>query len=691
MPSANQPCGKCVKARTECIRGTGEKQRPVSKNYVQALEAQVATLELFIQKLATSTAEQRDELLLSYVVSHPTSRVSLSTSPVPAKLHTPSLVDHDVVLARPRAGHLRKLRSGSASQFYGGTSLFQLHVSHEASAALRLAQDGGSIGEKKQIQLSNTGLGLQDVVIQYSPCDRMSRRMIASFFHRIYPYNMVVYREYFLRDYDAGLGRYYSDILLYAVCALGALVSDDPRAASISQVYASQAQALILKQLDAPDLCMLQALLLLGSWEAGHNNASKGWLFCGMAFRLVHEMGLHLDPNNWGESLEKSADNEILRRVYWGAFIVDKQLSLYFGRTPALYPQESDVCDTTIITRPAELRALLETYVVENASTCDSEDDAFLVVFFTYQAKLAKITHTIIADIFENRRSNIDSAVVAAKARQAHSSLIKWLSDLPGKLHWNQWTVGQTPHQVLHLHMTFHTLMIILHRPPQQLLSRPGMGSGEDVKICYQSLQVLLRLMRSYNRYYDYRCLPLDFVHTLSTAAGVVLMKRILQNLPWDDAEISRNLGFLLNVMDSVSTIWPCVTKIREILLLARSSSRDSSGTSSLGGEFAFNSLMGGFPTGTEGETETLDSSTVSETPAMDDIITNNIGVPKGYAMFPGLLKAKDMPSLTQPSSRHGDGDFRAFVADDAIGSNFEWELFQDTPTWFVESLPSGY
>lgn len=65
-----------------------------------------------------------------------------------------------------------------------------------------------------------------------------------------------------------------------------------------------------------------------------------------MAFRLTHEMGLHLDPNNWGDADQPSLDIEILRRVYWAAFFVDKQLSLYFGRLPALYPQESDIRNT---------------------------------------------------------------------------------------------------------------------------------------------------------------------------------------------------------------------------------------------------------------------------------------------------------------------------------------------------------
>lgn len=275
--------------------------------------------------------------------------------------------------------------------------------------------------------------------------------MISAFFRMIYPYNMMVYREYFLRDYDTSSGPYYSEILLYSICALGALVTDDPMATAISRVYASQAQTLLFNSLDSPNLCMLQALLLLGYREIGQDNPSKGWLFCGMAFRLAHEMGLHLDPNNWGSQSEASVDREILRRVYWATFIVDKQLSLYFGRPPALYPQESDVRNTIRIPYPPDWQSLLDLYISEDTSAKAYEDGIALVGSFIYQAELAKITHTIITDIFENRRSSSDNTIAATKARQAHASLIKWLSGLPGKLHWNQWTVGQIPPEVLHL------------------------------------------------------------------------------------------------------------------------------------------------------------------------------------------------------------------------------------------------
>ncbi|POR36167.1 Putative transcriptional regulatory protein [Tolypocladium paradoxum] len=257
-----------------------------------------------------------------------------------------------------------------------------------------------------------------------------------------------------------------------------------------------------------------------------------------MAFRLAHEMGLHLDPSNWDGYAGCLRDREILRRVYWAVFIADKQPSPYFGRPPALYPSESDVRNTIRLQYPPDWQGLLETYICSTATASEYEDGVAFVGSFIYRAELSKIIHVMITDLFENRRGDVDPAIAAAKSRKIHVSLTKWLSSLPGALHWKQWTVGQVPSSVLHLHMLFHTVMIILHRPPSNMFEKPGIAESEDVDICHESLQAILRLMRTYSRFYRYRSLPLDFVHTLSTAAGTVMMKRFLQGTSWDDPDV---------------------------------------------------------------------------------------------------------------------------------------------------------
>ncbi|KAF2805773.1 uncharacterized protein BDZ99DRAFT_424181 [Mytilinidion resinicola] len=566
-----EPCSKCEKFGAKCIfQGTGEKQRPVRKGHVQALEGHVASLELLLQKLAAADSKQRDELLAEFSV------ISGDVNSSPTQPPEDNAVNNgDLALARTRAGQMKKLRANNASQFFGGTSLFQGHQSVGPPASLP-GLDFNALPAPESLNSDASAASGHSSTsrFQYGPRDAIPRRLLATFFKEQYYYNMCIYREYFLRDYHAGTGRYYSEVLLYAICAMGALACEDSRLRELSVIFSSHAETLLFASLDNPDLTTLQALVLLGQCEIGYGKASKGWLFCGMAFRLTHEMGLHLDPYNWNDATQPSVDMEVLRRVYWATFIADKQLSLYFGRPPALYPHESDVRSTIRLPYPPEWEGLLGTYIGKGLSSAAFEDGIALIGSLTYQVELCKILHSIITNLFENRRvnANTNTAVIATTAQQIHVSLTTWLGGLPAKLHWNQWTVGKVPAYVLHLHMLFHTAMIVLHRPPRHYFVMPGIATSEDVEICYESLYALVRLCRSYSRYYHYSSLPLDFVHTLSTAAGTILMKQFFEKATFDHPEISTSLGVILRAMDEVKETWPCMKEIQDSVLEAMKS-----------------------------------------------------------------------------------------------------------------------
>ncbi|KAI1183722.1 fungal-specific transcription factor domain-containing protein [Nemania serpens] len=570
-----QPCSKCRRADVECRRvGSGEKQRPSPKSYVQALEAQVASLETFIHKLGSSDDKQRQQMLdeFSHVIAQTLVKdkddeVGSTSSP---NLTVDGQDDRER-LSPSRAGQLRKTRSGSAAHFYGGTSLYHIRLAEAGSASSPVVVDATLDAEATEASMTEVIFGQtlwNAYPIQFAPHDDVSQRLMAAFFKHQYQYSMCIYREYFLRDYDTGGGRHYSDLLLFAICATGALATDE---SLLSDVFANQAQALLYPSLNHPDVTVLQALILLGQLEIGRGRASKGWLFCGMAFRLAHEMGLHLDPTNWHDIEDGNVEREVLRRVYWASFVVDKQLSLYFGRPPALYPQVSDVRGTERIPYPPDWANLLDTYIAPDTSVTAFEDGLSLVNALIYRIELYRIVHNMITEVFENRRTNADSTVVAATITRIHVSLTKWLADLPSNLHWNQWTIGQLPQWVYHLHLLFHTVMTILHRPPSQLLQNAESSfDRDDIEICYESLGAMLKLIRSYGRFYSYKHLPLDFVQTLSTAAGTILMRRHLNNLAWGDAETSKSFDTVIQAMEDIKETWPCVKEILNSVLQAR-------------------------------------------------------------------------------------------------------------------------
>lgn len=610
---------------------------------MQALENQIGSLESFIHKLAVTDDTSRRQLLSRFrplpdapvqeelvgsSIAADTRSSENYNSPIPSVIlptavsptvvspssdaPTSSSITGGLVVARAREGRMRKLVTRRATQFYGGTSLFQIQLSEnvpspQAEAEASTTRSINIPGESNDLPVD--------------PYNETCRQLMAIFFQNLYQYNFCVYREYFLRDYAAKGGPYYSDMLMYAICAVGALVSSQESHQALAMNFVKYAEDLLLSSLDLPDLTTLQSMLILSHLEIGQGRGTKGWLFCGMACRLTHEMGLHLDPGNWTTRHESSIDREILRRVYWAVFIIDKQLSLFFGRPPALYPHEADVRNTIRIPYPPEWENLLDTYISKGTSATAFEDGISTIGSFIHQAELAKIFHIMVVDIFENRRKQTDDLAAAATAQKIHASLVKWLGMLPQKLQWSQWTVGQVPPYVLNLHMLFHTGMIILHRPPKQYLDSEVVANGEDIEICYESLAAILRLIRSYTRYYNLELLPLSFVHTLSAASGVVMMKRYLEKSSWKDKDISKPLDTLLDAMKSIQRVWPCVMEIRKGILDAIAS--ENVGTPRTEDQTFNFSLMGMFENGVGGLSSTWNMEEYDEAADLGFLVTD--------------------------------------------------------------------
>ena len=419
------------------------------------MEGQLTSLRVFIKKLADASPDSREEMLAEFKTD-PSSTQETTVSEgrlVPGTVGETSQEANAIqntTLARSRAGQMRRRAESTRSHFYGGTSSFHIYQpDHSSGLSSDVVDDLTSSGGVPELHPEASYS--VNAPVYFAPHDDTSQHFMASYFKHQYQHSMCVYREFFLRDYDSDNGRYYSDLLLFAICAVGATATGNSADLPLSHVFASQAEFILHEALDKPDLTVLQALLLLGQREISQRHASRGWLYCGMAFRLAHEMGLHLDPSNWDGTFSAEIDREVLRRVYWAAFVVDKQLSLHFGRPPALHPYESDVRNTVRIPYPPDWESLLDTYIAPKMSATAYEDGLAVAGSFIYHAELAKIQHTMITDLFENRRKNADNAVIAATIHNIHLSLEKWLAGLPKKLYWSQWTLGQVPAPVLHL------------------------------------------------------------------------------------------------------------------------------------------------------------------------------------------------------------------------------------------------
>jgi hypothetical protein len=247
-------------------------------------------LENFITRLAGADNAQRDEMLAPFRRNPPLQDQSSAQA-------EPSGTRNISIPVRSRTGHLRRRKDGNSTEFYGATSLFQISPSEAAVPPLNAVEppsDDSNVGIRNSdiIEVMNAEEFSSYSTSVFTPQSELARDLMAAFFRRQYPYHMCLYREYFLRDYHAGKGPYYSDLLMYAICSMGALSSGEIADREWSDMFFNLAQQLLYgSALESPNLTTLQALILLGHREIGHGKTSKGWLFSGMAFRLAHEMG----------------------------------------------------------------------------------------------------------------------------------------------------------------------------------------------------------------------------------------------------------------------------------------------------------------------------------------------------------------------------------------------------------------
>ncbi|KAI4749495.1 hypothetical protein E4T50_00265 [Aureobasidium sp. EXF-12298] len=155
---------------------------------------------------------------------------------------------------------------------------------------------------------------------------------------------LIVYRTVFMRDLAAGGGTFFSKLLLNALFFSASKHvpeswedSSDP--ASSGSRYRKRFFELLEGERYRCSITTIQGLLIVANTLFSRcDERSLSWLLTGNAFQMLVHMRLHLD--DLSESPEK---REVRRRLYWGAYVLDKVQSLYQGRPPYLRVLESNV------------------------------------------------------------------------------------------------------------------------------------------------------------------------------------------------------------------------------------------------------------------------------------------------------------------------------------------------------------
>ncbi|KAJ5148309.1 fungal-specific transcription factor domain-containing protein [Penicillium atrosanguineum] len=135
--------------------------------------------------------------------------------------------------------------------------------------------------------------------------------------------------------------------LLNAMFALGSHFNpaiEEKNRDHTSLVFFNRANRLLdFDMLANGSLALVQTLLLMGQYLQSTDMSSACWNIVGMAIRVAQGIGLHHEPDRRDQSCclnqpISQAETELRRRVWAGCVLLDRILSLAYGRPLMIYP-----------------------------------------------------------------------------------------------------------------------------------------------------------------------------------------------------------------------------------------------------------------------------------------------------------------------------------------------------------------
>ena len=403
----------------------------------------------------------------------------------------------------------------------------------------------------------------------------LARHLLELHFNRQHHSYLLTYRPAFMRDMFCD-GPYFSKLLLVAIFASASKYSDrmevrtnpdDPKTAG--QAYFNRAEQLLTAELKHSSIPTLVALLLLGSTLVSTGNPSSGWLYSGMAFRMVFDLGLHLDPVQVGRLQHLTIENmEIRRRVFWGAFVCDKLQSLYLGRPVMIRQGDTNVS-----------KELYDTYE-ENEFWVPLMDGLPLnsnfrgaptksVTAFVNLCSLTEILSQILVRFYAvNTPSNVDTEHLE-DLNLFDQHLNDWVSKLPADINfapWNESTISPPASTVFSLLTTFYVIKILLHRPfvaDGHLRKADRRVAEESWQICTEAAIKITSLLQCYQQCFTLRRTPYQVSYALYVASTVHV--RNAAQTP-DTYTHNLHLDFCIKAFDEVTVANPGFSKPANII-----------------------------------------------------------------------------------------------------------------------------
>lgn len=555
------PCRSCVKMDLECVKSTSDKRkiRVEKKTYVQNLEnkiqiyneeavrisKQLENISKSMKDLSSLTKVQNLENKQNEFVMDSRTASNTLLEEEPKKEVAKSQVDErhklDLRQRYPTPESFQEFQNKFLS-VYGPTSIF----------------DDAQIPKYKDENEIN---GIEEL-----SSDPLIVKCVKLFFVWQYPdMHIFLFREAFLLDFFHAKpnSSYCSKALVFAICAMGSLFSNNPKIKEMSPRFYENSRSLCFQQYNKPSIALLQSFLLLGLYDVYNGRNDSGWILSGIAMRLVYVMGLQLNPKQVNTDIEAKNElgTKIRSRIFWGAYLVDHFLGLLLGRPSSLKKNNSTI-EQTIELPDIEW---IHEYSFQEA---DKPTPKILILGNPLRAlvELMSITERIINDIFSNKTMEDNSSDNFEKKLNLvtyyNLEIEQWRIDSSEQDLWTAKVLSSVSKDPTKLTFTliYYVVILCLNRPflKVQSLDAENNMKTNSLHVCMNAIDDLHIAIKGFVRVYGFGKCSILIIYCCVISTSVIIRSKegnIEQLFKYKSEERSKILLFLL-VLQKCSSLW---------------------------------------------------------------------------------------------------------------------------------------
>ncbi|KAJ5820368.1 hypothetical protein N7474_005959 [Penicillium riverlandense] len=573
-------CANCVKAKEICNYKESSSYNAHLVHQAQQSKKRAEDLEAQLRDLASLSPESRDHRLTEIVRDLDHLHVSEGSPGDMSEFSQSYEADKESHEELPYSKPT-DFSVGEHGTYYGATSRFHPLDSNDISPARAPQLEGTEhkateeyhrkwLASNARFQESFEKVALSHL-FQYTDVGLdVCSTLLQIFWTWQAPLHNYVYRRCFYRDMALN-GPYFSPFLLNAIFAHASrhTKDEDPRFAGAErgEYFLRKAKQFLLVEMDQekPKICTAQGLLILGGRQCAIGKSSEGWLYTGMAIRMITDLGIHLYRGNL-EGLDglEPDDLEVRKRLYLSAYHWDKSISLCLGRQPCLpdlpYAPDSlfDTSDNDDEWRPYSLREIEDSY---------PSTKSYGTITFVHFCKLAKIINESYDKVYSRSPQHLKPQSIF----ELEAKLRSFYQSLPEPLKIAQATSLQFCHppHIFCLNILYHTMLILIFRPffgwSRHSKLQDHALARRAQKVCIEEATEVNEFFRQYGRTFNYQNQTYLVSYCVYTTATIDVQMIQNEDVALATAAVNR-LSTTLEMLESEARQTPGIKRSIDII-----------------------------------------------------------------------------------------------------------------------------